>query len=362
MPQLEMAFGARNIRTSRILIALSRSEAEIESFANPHVSHQRPIFPTFIRNVKDMTDFSTIRTYAIWISLSSGVAAYFSNVLAFDVVNDLRMTAVFTVAWACSTLIAMASAPFALIDLWKICRLQLPQTGLPATRVIAMLRERINGRAILRDIQTSAASVGSFVWRQISCLATATRATARDIPRHLAKIAASMRALQALRIAANIVVTLLPFIVVALAFFLHKGLAPRRWDLSGAFMLGLGYAQPVIFIAGVALKSRLDMPRIFTLSPGFLFGFGKFLLISGPVLAGVSAFFIIVGMSSPEGWEYLLAPLVAIATVIHFVIMGCVVMLIGAIMRRSHRNRPPPPPKPDPRWMDDPIWTEIPPA
>jgi hypothetical protein len=65
-------------------------------------------------------NFENIRTTAHWIAPASALAAFVCWQIAFDVVVDLRLTALFFFAWIGLSLLALASAPFAVMMLMEL--------------------------------------------------------------------------------------------------------------------------------------------------------------------------------------------------------------------------------------------------
>lgn len=158
---------------------------------------------------------------------------------------------------------------------------------------------------------------------------------------------------------ANALITLLPLIVYGGMISVYQSLPPNaRFDAT--LMITASYsALPLILIAGVALKTYLNMPRIFDFSPIFLFRTGNIVMVVALVIAVVSAFTVLTTWSTSGGWEYVMAPLIALAITIQSIATGGAILIIGLITRYLRHSSPSPPPPSNPSWLDDPLSSEM---
>lgn len=281
-----------------------------------------------------MMNSAQLRPYAILISVASCAASYVCDFIAFQAMNDMGLTGAFFLGWVVFSLIALGSAPFALLDLWRSLCSRRHLIPLPA------LGAHTDRRALQQNAQRFTSAIKATALRHGLMLTAALNAVGRFILQLLRRVAWPKIGGSALWIFANIAVTLLPVILTALVLFIHEDIIPRRSQSHAILLPVLLFAQPFIFTFGVAIKTKFDMTRIFTYSPAFLFSFGKKLMIAGPIFACLGVAQILTGMKSSEGWEYLLAPIAAVAIILHFIVTGGLMLLLGKFTQHLDRDRP----------------------
>lgn len=292
------------------------------------------------------------RPHSIWITALAAVGAYLCLEGSSSTGRSISLfNVVLYIGWAFLSLIALASAPFALLTLW---------------RIFWNKRHRIRPPAALAAKTARSAAHKAGIATQI------TARSSTPYLRHAALLGKSAwhKTLDAVHTilptlwwgAANLVLTFSPvilFVIIALAQFVFLNIRLKDADL---FIIGFLLTLPYLLLFIIWVKTVTDMKRVFTFSPALVDKAQQIFLY---LAIGMTALNVIVATLALGPWMFVALPLMIVQTgkfAAAVIPAWAGLKLIALWLKRRAGTSPPQPPipKPDPRWMDDPVWTEVP--
>ncbi|WP_298857341.1 hypothetical protein [uncultured Sulfitobacter sp.] len=326
--------------------------------------------------------------YSVRIASLAAIGAYICQTVAFSSGNSLSMfNLVFFIGWALFSLITLIFAPFALLALWRVfwsnrTQIRMPKKDEYSTENVTLMDVidlfQFAGQAAKKYAPSGLTWLHARTMQHLTRHRAAMRFGAQKVSAQVRKqydIGLEQARMQSSRLSwpkiwretlwyfAALVLTLLPLIVIIIGIVILEHLGPRVSDTKDMVRSGILFAVPFAFFIGVVLKTKFDMPRKLTYSPDFLYSFGKFTMISGPISLIVVLVVSIMLIPVTAGWSVVLPIVYAyklFGLMMALAAVGAVLTLIGQNMGSKQVDLPQPSPKPDPRWMDDPIWTEMP--
>lgn len=292
-------------------------------------------FPILIRLHFRMTvTFEQIRAVSPWLAAVSGLTAYALNVLADANYTDLRLFAVLFFAGVVFWLLTLCALPFAIMTVWAGRSRVLQHLHVPfraaLTRATEFNWSVISGFALGVGKRFDLGMLRLLRW--LKSIATATLGRFMDLSQHFDWRETRRTSLWVI---ANIAVTCLPLIWLATSFTIAFLVTNTGLSFGSTPYIVTVLGLPFSIIASVAIKTKFNMPRVFTFSPDLIQSFGKKIMLGGPILASLSIVFILVEIApyDSEGWYVVLIVFSTVATIASFCATGAVIYCFGAIIR-----------------------------
>lgn len=286
-----------------------------------------------------MMNFQKFRAESPWITGLLWLTSLVSYYALSNLEMGLQLFALLFLVCVVVTLAAIAATPFAVITLWRQRDRATRYVRVPDTVANA------DWKGMAKTGQAGSAKVGAAAASGLGRLSTRVGTRMGITLRWVREWPWTEIRRKTLWVMANVIVTFLPLVVFGvglLAFILFDALR----DLPKNYLLvPFWVSMPLSIIAGIALKTRFGMPRLFTFSPELLTRIAKVIMYSGPVIAVLTLIgFWFTVSPSDRGWIVVMTPFVIVCTVGFNMTLGGIILLIAALVRRSHGKKPPTPP------------------
>jgi len=285
------------------------------------------------------------------IAALSGTTSYAMFALADVNYMNVSNFALYFVGGLLWLLVTLVATPFAVSVLWKERSRLLRHLSVPTAI------KDTDWNAVANTGRSHGSKVGAAFWGAVCRLALRLAQRMRRMGQLLAQLEWAMFLRTAAWLLGNVAVTLLPAVFMFFFAIAAANLPARQSDPALVMYTGLNFL-PLVIIAGIAIKTKLDMRRVFNLTPDLLFNWGKKIMIAGPFMAVIAVIYATLHLNEIDrGWMILLGPMLAAAVVVQFLFTGGLVMGTGKILKYRQARRPPPPPPPmqGRRGFDDPF-------
>lgn len=288
-------------------------------------------------------------TLAPFIAGLSGITSYAMFALADNNYMNVSVFALYFVGGLLWLLVTLIATPFAIAVLWKGRGRVLRHLSVPSAIKDA------DWNAVAQTGLSHGGKAGSALSVRMTRLVSHLVHHARELGHMLAQLEWAAFTRNAAWMLANATVTLFPAVFMFFFALAAVNLPARQFDPGLVLLTGLNFL-PLVIIAGIAIKTKLDMRRVFTLTPELLFSWGKKTMLVGPFLAVLVVIYATLQLTGVDrGWMILLGPMLAAAVIAQFLFTGGIVMGIGKIVKYRQGRRPPTPPTQGHRGFDDPF-------
>lgn len=310
-----------------------------------------------------MDSFKTLYARAPLIALTTGAALLVMSNLGTRTYQNMGLYTFVDMVIFPLWLVFILAAPVALFNLVRAYGKQTYR--FITDRIFSNENRSLAGAVLTRTAHSTATTAQLSVRKSGAAMSNAISALPKlpPLPEGVTSVTPSDIVNLTLRLLASLVLTLLPLFAFILCIAILEHLGPRISDTKHMVRVGFILSLPFVFLVGVMLKTLFDLPRKFTYSPDFLVRLGKWVMWSWPVLYLTMLATMIILIPFSGGWSIVGILSFTVQYFGYFLALfpiGGAFMLIGRYQQRKQGPPAPPSPKPDPRWMDDPAWTEMP--